>query len=351
MRNFNYKREADQLLTQRSANQVGLLQGFSGQKRVLKLTAPDTLETIANNSLLHAVNEGCKSSGIPISFDRVRELTLRTAEPQNQTEDSIFRYAQTLSLIYKNGFSHKNMLEDIIALSNHFLYGDASPSQPQWRTHDKSQVRLLMQSNGGAKHSFTPPPPEEIPELLTAICREYSAIIEKGEINPLFIMSIFITDFAAIQPFDRGFYEINRLIICYLMQWAGYDILGAIALSFLLKRRMYMTIAERLNGWHEEKNNYQYFFDLWMEFSTEAYEFFSLWVESLADPQTSAAKIVGNILAFYKEPLTKKRIMECAPHISESSIELSLSILKKQGSIKMIGRGRYTEYVAADANT
>lgn len=338
------------MLSHRAANQVGLLQEFFGQKKLLELTAPDILETITNNALLQAVNEGCKSSGIPISFERVRELVHRTAEPKNEAEDSVFRYAQTLSLIHKNGFSHENMLEDIITISNHFLYGDASPSQPQWRTHHKSQVRLLMQKNGGTEYSFTLPPPAQAPELLATICREYSAIIKKGDINPLFVMSVFITDFAAIQPLDRGYYEINRLILFYLMHWAGYDVLGIIALSHILKRGMYTSIAEKLNGWHEEKNSYQYFFDLWMAFSTEAYAVFSLWVESLAGGQASTTQIVLNILAFYKERMTKKRIMEYAPHVGESSVELALYTLKKEGLIKMIGGGRYTEYIIADQN-
>lgn len=351
MRTFDYQREADSLLTQRSANQVGMLQGFFGQKKLLELIAPDTLETIANNALLQAVNEGCKSSGIRISFERVQELVGRTVEPQNETEDSVFRYARTLYLINENAFSHENMMEDIIALSNYFLYGDANLLQPQWRTHNKSQVRLLMQKSNNADHSFALPPPEQIPELLEVICREYSNIIKNGEINPLFVMSIFITDFAAIQPFDHGYYEINRLLIFYLMHWAGYDILGAIALSLLLKRGMYTTIVEKLNGWHEEKNSYQYFFDLWMEFSTEAYELFSHWVESMTDRQASTTKFILSILAFYKERLTKKRIMEYSPHIGESSVELALYTLKKQGLIKMIGRGRYSEYIIADLNT
>ncbi len=154
------------MLSHRAANQVGLLQEFFGQKKLLELTAPDILETITNNALLQAVNEGCKSSGIPISFERVRALVHRTAEPKHEAEDSVFRYAQRLSLIHKNGFSHENMLEDIITISNHFLYGDASSSQPQWRTHDKSQVRLLMQKNGGTEYSFTLPPPAQAPELL-----------------------------------------------------------------------------------------------------------------------------------------------------------------------------------------
>lgn len=350
MRTFDYQREAERLLTQRSVNQVGLLQRFFGQKSILELTAPDTLETIASNALLQSVNEGCKSSGIPIPFERVRELVHHTAEPQNIAEDSVSRYAQTLSLIYENGFSHENMLEDIIALSNHFLYGDASLAPPPWRTHDKSQIRLLIEKNGDTGHSFTPPPPDQAPELLETICREYSAIIKKGEINPLYVMSIFITDFAAIQPFDRQYYEINRLLLFYLMQWAGYDILGTIALSLLLKKKMYMTIAARLSGWHEEKNNYQYVFDLWMEFSIGAYEIFTLWTESMAG-RASTSKTVLNILAFYKERMTKKRIMEYAPHIGESSIELALSNLKKQGLIKMSGRGRYAEYIIADANS
>lgn len=350
MRTFDYQREADRLLTQCSANQVGLLQRYFGQKSILELTSPDTLETIAGNALLQAVNEGCKSSGIPISFERVREIVGRTARPQNEAEDCVFRYARTLSLIYENGFSHENMMEDIIALSNHFLYGEASSEQPQWRTHDKSQVRLLMQENTDAGYSFTLPLAQQVPELLATICREYSAIIQKGEINPLYVMSVFVTDFAAIQPFDRGYYEINRLLIFYLMKWAGYDILGAIALSLLLKKRMYTTIAAKLNGWHEEKNSYQYFFNLWMEFSTGAYEVFNLWTESLAG-RASTTKAVLNLLAFYKERMTKKQIMGYAPHIGESSIELALSNLKKQGLIKMTGRGRYAEYIIADTNT
>jgi len=351
MRDFDYKREADRLLTQRSANQAALLYGFFGQKKVLELTAPDTLEIMISNALLQAVNEGSKSSGIHISFERVRELVKCTAEPQNEAEDSVFRYARTLYMIQGNGLSHENMMEDIIALSNHFLFGEANPAQPQWRTHNKSQVRLQIQQADCAEYSFTLPLPEQAPEMLATICREYSDIIRKGEINPLFVMPVFITDFAAIEPLDRGYYEINRLILFYLMHWAGLDILGAIALSLLLKRDMYAPIAKNLNGWHQGKNSYQYYVDLWLQFSVEAYEIFGQWVESLVGRDASTTKFILNILAFYKERLTKKRIMEYAPHIRESSVELALYTLKKQGLIKMTGRGRYAEYIISDSNS
>lgn len=345
MRTFDYQREAERLLTQRSANQAAQLHGFFGQKKVLELTAPDTLELMIGNALLQAVNEGSKSSGIPIAFDQVRELVKGRAEPQNTAEDSVFRYARTLFLIQENGLPHEDMMEDILTLSNHFLYGEATPAQPQWRTHNRSQVRLQMQQANRPNHSFALPPPEQAPEMLAAICREYSGVIQKGEVNPLFVMPVFITDFAAIEPLDRGYYEINRLILFYLMHWAGYDILGAIALSFLLKKGMYTPIAAHLDGWHEGKNSYQYYFDLWMTFSVQAYELFGQWVESLVGRDASPTKFILNIFAYYKERLTKKRIMEYAPHIGESSVEAALYALKKQGLISMTGRGRYAEYI------
>lgn len=350
MRNFNYAQEADRLLTHCSANQVAMLQGFFGQKKLLSLMAPTALDTMMDNALLQAVSEGCRSSGIRIGFERVRELVHHTAAPRNQTEDMVFRYAQTLCLISDNGFSHQNMMEDIIGLCNHFTYGSVEGKQPQWRTHNKSHIRLLLKQGAGEEESFSLPPPEQAPKMLEAICREYSSVIEKGEINPLFIMPVFITDFAAIQPFDQQYYEINRLLLFYLMHWAGYDILGGIALSLLLKRGIYLSIADNLRGWSENKNNYQYVFDLWMEFSTDAYEFFSHLVGFLAGRHTSTPQIVLSILSFYKERMTKKRIMEYAPHLGESSVELALYTLKNQGLIKMIGRGRYSEYIVAGLN-
>jgi hypothetical protein len=343
---FNYSAEANRLLTHQSVARINVLHEFLGEKKLLLATKKNVYETMSEIALLHSVAASARDSGINVSFTKIRELIREETEPQNDIECLIVYYAQALSSTAQNSSSHENMMEDIMSLYAVLQSGKRNPAQCQWRTHDKPLIRKVE----GVEFSFPVPPHSDTPERFQRICSKYSAIVEEGIINPLYIMPMFIIDFVAIQPFERSYYEMNRLIISYLMNWAGYDILDSISFEHCIRRRkkdVYKVLGIGLQSWHKGEPDYQSAFQLWMELSQEACSLFEKWVIFLSGSSVSTVKVVLKIVEMFRAPMTKRMIMEYAPDIGESSIERALNTLCNQGHIKLVRGGRYSEYVFA----
>lgn len=344
MREFNYRAEADRLLTHKSVEQIGYIYGFIGEKRIVQQESQEILETLERNCLIQSITTSTKNNGIRIPFDTILGLIDRSLEPQNETEHYVLRYSRALSSITKKEYPHVNMVEDILRLNSMLFYDDIGSSQHLWRVHNMPYKRKSKSTD----ICFDVPPPEQSRELFSKICEEYSSIIAKGEINPLYLMPVFLLDFTAIQPFDRGYYETSRLIIAYLLEWADLDYTNIISLEYCLQKHrefMFQKIGESLSGWHEGTNHYQSAFDLWMTISLEARFQFEEWVKLLLQGKPTTKEIVKKIIKLYDGGITKRAIMEFIPHISESRIEMALHMLIKSGEIKKLYGGRYSQYV------
>lgn len=344
MREFNYHAEADRLLTHRSVEQIGQIYRFIGEKSIVQQDSHELLDSLELNCLIQSVTISTRNSGLSIPFNTIQCLIDLSIEPQNEAEHYVVRYAKALSSITKNEFTHANMMEDIAKLNGMLYYDDLTDSRHLWRIHNMPYKR----NSNGTEICFNVPPNNQAQELFSKICEEYHAIVAEGVINPLYLIPVFLLDFTAIQPFDRGYYETSRLIIAYLMEWAGLNYTDIVSLDHCIQRHrafVFQKIEESLTGWHKGVNNYQAAFDLWMTVSLEARFQFEEWVMLLLQGQSSTKEIVKKIIQLYDGGITKKVIMELIPHISESSIEMALYTLTKAGEIKKLRGGRYTQYV------
>ncbi len=346
---FDYKREADRLLSHRSVRLIGAFHKFMGMKKAMSLYRPEHLSAMSEVAILQLLNKYVLYNSLNLSFPRIKELVIEGKPPRNEAEASVTRYARALTLINEGYFTHKDILADIITLNNVLLYDTLESNRCQWRFHDK--LSFLYPSKDG----YTPkiPPADSIKSLVSAMCADYTAVIREGEIDPLLIIPVFVMDMQIIQPFDRGTMEMYWLITYYLMNWAGYNISDIISIVHYITRNkledchIYPAV---LDGWEKGTNDYHEAFFYWKEGLWESCSQFEELAELLSAPYTNA-DLVLKVIKFYKEKITKRVIMSYLPNIGEASVELALNTLKKQGRIKMISGGRYAEYVYVGPST
>lgn len=340
---FDYKREADRLLSHRSVRLIGVFHKFLGIKKAMSLFHPEYLTAMSEVAILQLLNKYVIGNSLNISFARMKELVTEGKPPRSEAEASVMRYARALTLINEGHFTHKDMLSDIITLNNVLVYDTLESDRCQWRFHDRPSFQYPSEEG----YLLKIPPANSIKSLVSAMCVDYTAVIQSGEIDPLLIIPVFVMDMQIIQPFDRGGVEMYRLITYYLMHWAGYNISETITVDHYISRNkledchIYPAVLE---GWEEGTNNYHAAFVHWKEGLRESCEQFEQWLEFLSAP-FSNADLVLIVIKLYKEKIRKRIIMSYLPNIGEASIELALNTLKKQGLIKMISGGRYAEYV------
>lgn len=101
-------------------------------------------------------------------------------------------------------------------------------------------------------------------------------------------------------------------------------------------------------GWHENENSYLPFVRYMLGVLVKAYDEFESRVEHLAYRKLSKSERVREIISRHLGKITKREIMELAPDISETTIEMALAALLAEGVIEKVGKARATGYVMKD---
>lgn len=343
-RTFHYREQAKHLLTHPSVSQIGFAYQYSGEWQILQRTAPNVLALMQKNALLHTISAGVRNNGLHIPFQNAKELVQENRRPQNEAECSVIRYKRALASIIEGQYTHQDMLQDIIRLNNLLYYDDPPEDCCQWRIHNT----VYMRPGEARPHTHQLPNPAQAREMLAEICREYSAVMQEGEINPLYILPIFIVDFMAIQPFDRGYFEMMRLLHMYLMHWAGFYMVHTVSVETCFHAcvdKGWSHLLQCLQDWDRGKNTYQPSFDMCMALIRESKRQFDRWTGLIQYGQVPTKDVVAMIIQENGLGTTKSMLLEYAPHLSESSIEQALYTLSKEGIIRRIGGGRYSEYM------
>lgn len=341
---FDYRKEADRLLSHKSVNQAKVLFELMGERKVVLQIRPEVIDVMNETSILRTVAGSIRHQGLNVSFPRIIELCKGEDTPHNDAETFIVRYKRALSLIQSGELTHENMLDDIVRLHNCLYYDNLDSLQYQWRVHDTPYRQLTDKR----EYEFTLPSHELVPGLMENMCSDYQEVMEEGIVNPFYIMPVLTMDMFIIQPFNRRYYEMSRLLISYISNWAGFEVIDQISIEHCIYRvrdQLYDSMLSASEGWIEGKNNYQKFYEIWVAVVQEVYESFNDFGVEQLHTQKSVKEIVLLIMRKNGGSMTKRMIMENTPYHGESSIEQALYGLSKEGTIKKVGGGRYSEYI------
>mgnify|MGYP001110773825 CR=1 FL=1 len=163
----------------------------------------------------------------------------------------------------------------------------------------------------------------------------YNEIINKGEIDPLLVIPIFILDFLSIHPFNDGNGRISRLLTLLLLYKAGYIVGKYISIEKIIeetKETYYDSLENSSINWHNNKNDYSYFVEYYLGIILSAYKDFSSKIKYITNKNMPAIERISilfmeSIYLINKTYLTKK-----CPDIS------TLSALLKEDKIeKLLG--------------
>lgn len=112
-----------------------------------------------------------------------------------------------------------------------------------------------------------------------------------------------------------------------------------------LKETYYDVLQESFADWHEEKNTCAPFVIYYLEIMLSAYKQFSSRVEMIQNRNLSKPERIRALFDRTLQKLSKRMIRETCPDISESTIEVALASLLKDGYIIKTGAGKTTAYI------
>ena len=346
MRNYEYNKKWQQLLTPEIVTMLSQIHEFKGEQNLFIEAQSDTLTQLVEIAKIQSTEASNKIEGIFTSDERLKKLVTNKTTPRSRNEQEIAGYRDVLSTIH-DSYEFIPVRPSIILQLHRDLYKFSGKSIGG--AYKNADNVIAEEDNEGNRFiRFQPIPAWETPNAIEALCNAFDDAIARNEADPLLIIPMFILDFLCIHPFNDGNGRMSRLLTLLLLYRAGYIVGKYISIEKVIetsKDTYYEALQSSSQGWHEEENDYAHFVRYMLGVILSAYRDFSSHVRVLTTSGMSKPDRIREIIKDTLGKITKTEIMQKCPDISQVTVQRTLNDLIKNGDIIKIGGGRYTSYV------
>ncbi len=345
MRNFDYSKKWEKLLTPEIVALLTQIHEYKGEQSLFIEAKEDTLTQMVELAKIQSTEASNKIEGIYTSDARLKALVKDKTTPRTRNEREIAGYRDVLNTIHESHdyISIKpNMIlqlhRDLYKFEGYDIGGKYKAADNIIEEEDEKGNKFVR---------FRPVPAWETPEAVENLCNEFEKALGTGKIDQLLLIPMFILDFLCIHPFNDGNGRMSRLLTLLMLYRAGYIVGKYISIEHLIektKASYYECLQESSLNWHEGENNYVPFVKYLLGVVVAAYRDFSDRVEILTTGGLSKPERVAKLIRSTYGEITKAQIMEKCPDISRITVERALAELLASDDIIKIGGGRYTKY-------
>ena len=346
MRDFDYHKAPEKLLTSEIVQMIGSIHEHKGRQELFLEANIDELKTLLEVALIQSTGASNRIEGIFTSDKRLEELVSQKAEPRNRSEQEIAGYREVLATIHES-YEYINPRPNIILQLHRDLYSySQGASGGSYKNSDN--VIAETDTEGHQKARFIPVPAFQTAKAMDELCASFLEAWEADCMDKLVLIPMFILDFLCIHPFNDGNGRMSRLLTLLLFYKAGYIVGKYVSMEMLIektKETYYEVLQESSIGWHEGENSYEPFVKYYLGIILKAYHEFESRVEHLKHRSLSKPDRIKAVIDKRVGKITKKEIMELCPDISKVTVERTLTDLVKSGYIAKVGAGPATAYV------
>ena len=300
---------------------------------------PEVLEVLREQAIIQSVESSNRIEGVTIPADRLRPVVLGKVKPRDRSEEELAGYRQAMDWI----FSRKrkvSVIPAVIQRLHTFAQGGFSGDAGEWKKRDNEIIEILP--NGERKIRFVPTSAKDTPKTMDALCRNYREACDDQHLPPLLNVATFVFDLLCIHPFRDGNGRVSRLATTLLLQAHGFQVTRYVSLERLIeqsKEDYYSVLAECSQGWHEGKNDLLPWWNYFLSALRRAYKEFERQMES-TEARPAKSDLVRQTVLAQVEQFTLGDLVAQLPSASTQLIKKILAELKKQGKLRLVGRGR-----------
>lgn len=345
MREYNYNKIYDELLTPEIVRLLTKIHEFKGEQNLFIEAKSDVLTQLVEIAKIQSTEASNKIEGIYTSDERLKKIVHDKTKPQTRNEREIAGYRDVLATIHEN-HDYIPLKSTMILQLHRDLYKFSGMNfGGAYKTNNN--IISERDAQGNETIRFQPVDAWEAAPSIEAACKAFDDALKNDEQDPLLLIPMFILDFLCVHPFNDGNGRMSRLLTLLLLYRAGYIVGKYISIEKLIeqsKETYYETLQQSSCDWHEEANDYLPFVRYTLGVIVAAYRDFSTRVEILSVKEISKPKRIQEIIKTTIGKITKTELINKCPDISQTTIQRTLNDLLKQGLIIKHGGGRYTTY-------
>lgn len=316
-----------------------------GSERVFERTQPEVLNVLRQQAIISSVESSNRIEGVEIDPQRLNPLLTGKIQPQDRSEEEVFGYKNALEWInknYDNIIVNPETICKLHELSQQGMISDAG----KWKS--KNNQIIEYDQNGKASIRFTPLEPELVESAIENLCLAYNDLTKNTKIPELLLIASFVFDFLCIHPFRDGNGRVSRLITHLLLLQHRYQLVRLISIERVIeetKDAYYESLKNSSLNWHLGKHEITYFWRYFIRVINISYEKLTLKLKTETSFEGAKTQLVRNTILTQLGKFRLSDLKSIEPGISEALIQKVLADLKKEGLIKLIGKGRGAVWV------
>ena len=243
MRDFDYHKAPEKLLTSEIVQMIGSIHEHKGRQELFLEANIDELKTLLEVALIQSTGASNRIEGIFTSDKRLEELVSQKAEPRNRSEQEIAGYREVLATIHES-YEYINPSPNVILQLHRDLYSySQGASGGSYKNSDN--VIAETDTEGHQKARFIPVPAFQTAKAMDELCASFLEAWEADCMDKLVLIPMFILDFLCIHPFNDGNGRMSRLLTLLLFYKAGYIVGKYISMEMLIEENRQLREENR----------------------------------------------------------------------------------------------------------
>jgi Fic family protein len=185
--------------------------------------------------------------------------------------------------------------------------------------------------------------PDKVPEAMEELCLGYQHAMDQLKVTPLLATACLVLDFLCIHPFRDGNGRVSRLLTLLAFYHHGHGVGRYISHERIVeqtKEDYYECLQRSSTGWHEEKHDFLPWFGYLLSTLRMGYREFEERADLQRPARGSKTDVVGYALEHIGSPFGIADIARLCPNVSREMIRVVMNRWRKEGRLRVLGRGR-----------
>ena len=346
MKHFDYSFIKREYFPTSITNYIAIIERNRGKIFISEESYPELFSELEKIARVDSVKGSNAIEGIVTTDERIKSIVSGKSTPSNHTEKEIAGYRDALNLIHEH-YENISIDEDTIKEIHALMMG---PSMTEDAGEYKKDDNIISEehTDGSRSVTFAPPPATETAELMEQLIIAFKEAQQDSNINNLILIPCFIVDYLCIHPFLDGNGRISRLLTLLLFYKNGYTAGRYISFEKKInnsRQAYYAALRKCSDMWYDETPDYIPFIEFTLKMLSECYEDVGMRYEIQSTSKLTKSERIRQYLLNSIVPLSKRDLCEVLPDISQTTIELELAKMQKDGLLQKLGRGRSTRYL------
>lgn len=348
MRRYSYDFLKDEYFSSRIIRMVGNIEASRAKAEIAGTRYRDAFRELETIARVQSIKSSNAIEGIVTTDERIRSIIAGDTAPKGHSEEEIVGYRNCLDMIYEH--YDEIELDEITILELHARLLELSlvPYAGEYKVENN----LISEefADGTRRVRFTPPPADETEGHMKQLLLAYKSASQDAGVPFLLLVPCFILDFLCIHPFQDGNGRMSRLLTQLILHKSGYYVGRYVSMEQRInddKEAYYLALAKSSEKWTTGKNDYMPFIEFFLRTLSESYTELASRIPLAADRKQGKADRITALVTRSLVALSKRDICERLPDVSQTTVEVTLAKLLKEGRIRKLGQGRATRYIRA----